>query len=647
MCGIVGIVSSNYTINTTNELIVETIKTIEHRGPDDFGLFQDNFIALGHRRLSIQDLSENGHQPMFTDDKRFCIIFNGEIYNHWELREPIKYKYPFKSLSDTETILYGYIEYGEEIFNKLNGIFALAIYDTLKHEIIIVRDQFGVKPLYFYHNENTFAFASEIKAFECIPDFNRAINYEALVSYLHFLYSPAQATPFLYVKKLLGGYYLKLNAKLFLETVNIQPQFHKYYDIPFNGQYSSKTEEELINELDDKLFEAVKRQLLSDVPVGFFLSGGLDSSAIVAMAKRINPDKKLKCYTIDSGDSKSEGFSNDLDYAKLVAKHLDVDLEIVDGKVEILRDFDKMIYHLDEPQADIAPLHVLNICTKARQQGYTVLLGGTAGDDLFSGYRRHQALNYEKYFDKVPLFGRKLLKAFSNNLNNNNATKRRLKKVLNDIEKNKIERIAGYYAWIDLAKNKSIFSDEVKIYIESYNPSKLLIESLSNIPSELSSLNQMLYWEMKYFLTDHNLNYTDKLSMAVGVEVRVPFLDKELVEFSTRIPPELKMKGKTTKYLLKKMMERYLPKEVIYRPKSGFGAPVREWILNDLKSIIDTNFNDENLKQIGIFDKNEIQKLVKENQEGKIDVSYTILALLSITSWFKQFATRTNIVSNL
>ncbi len=642
MCGIAGIISKN-----NNSIIDDCLQRIAHRGPDDNGTFQDNFIALGQRRLSIQDLSSNGHQPMFTQDKRYCIIFNGEIYNHWEIRKLLEAKYTFKSRSDTETLLYGFVEFGEEIFSQLNGIFAFVIYDTFTHDCFIVRDQFGVKPLYFYHNEKTFAFASEIKAFECIPDFNHAIDYEALVNYLHFLFSPSQATPFLYVRKLLGGYYLKINAKLFLETANFQPQFHRYYEIPFNGQYSTKTEEELIDELDDKLFEAVKRQLLSDVPVGFFLSGGLDSSAIVAMAKRINPDKKLKCYTIDSGDNKSEGFSNDLDYAKLVANHLDVDLEIVDGKVEILRDFDKMIYHLDEPQADIAPLHVLNICKKARHQGYTVLLGGTAGDDLFSGYRRHQALNYEKYFDKIPLFGRKLLKAFSNNLSNKNATKRRIKKILNDIDKNKIERIAGYYAWIDLAKNKNIFSDEVNKHIESYNPTKLLIESLRNIPFELSSLNQMLYWEMKYFLTDHNLNYTDKLSMAVGVEVRVPFLDKELVEFSTRIPPELKMKGKTTKYLLKKMMERYLPKEVIYRPKTGFGAPVREWILNDLHSLIDVNLSNENLLKISIFDNNEIQKLIKENQEGKLDNSYTILALLSIASWFKQFVIKTNISSNI
>jgi asparagine synthase (glutamine-hydrolysing) len=637
MCGIIGVIAQK-----NQGFIQEGLEKIAHRGPDDSGLFSDDFIAFGQRRLSIQDLSSNGHQPMFSQDGRYCIIFNGEIYNHWDIRKPIEKKYPFKSSSDTETILYGYIEYGENVFNQLNGIFALAIYDTQTQDCIIVRDQFGVKPLYYYQKNNVFAFSSEIKALSFLPNFDTTLDHKALVNYLHFLYSPAEKTPFLNVKKLLGGHYIKFNAKEFLasKTNEAAPiQTIKYYDIPFDGQYSTKSEAELIDELDEKLFNAVKRQLLSDVPVGFFLSGGLDSSAVVAMAKKAMPGKKLKCYTIDAGEIEAEGFANDLHYAKLVAQHLDIDLEIVEGKVEIIQDFDKMVYHLDEPQADAAPLHVLNICKKARQQGYIVLLGGTAGDDLFSGYRRHQVLEYEKYFEKIPLVGRRLLKRISSSalLNSNNSTIRRIKKTLNDIDKTKLERMTGYYAWLNLDKNKKLFNSNIQKEIESYNPSDILINSLKNIPSETSELNQMLYWEMKYFLTDHNLNYTDKLSMAVGVEVRVPFLDKELVEFSVKIPPELKLKGKTTKYILKKVMERYLPNEVIYRPKSGFGAPIREWILKDLKPYINENINHKTLQKIGIFDEKAIQALINDNQSGKIDASYTILSLLAIFSWLKQF----------
>jgi asparagine synthase (glutamine-hydrolysing) len=636
MCGITGIVSQ-----TCLSFIEESTAAIAHRGPDDFGIYQDDYVAFGHRRLAIQDLSANGHQPMFTADKRFCIVFNGEIYNHWEIREPLKEKYDFKSSSDTETILYGYLEYGEAIFAKLNGIFALAIYDTQTHDIILVRDHFGVKPLYYYQKNNTFAFASEIKALTVLPDFDQTIDHEALVNYIHFLYSPGEKTPFQYVKKLLPGHFIKFNVEEYFanpQSALAKTQPVKYYELPFKGEYSTKTEAELIDELDEKLYQAVKRQLLSDVPVGFFLSGGLDSSAVVAMAKKALGDKRLQCYTIDTGESNNrDGFANDLDYAKMVAKHLDVDLEIVQGAPDVINDFDKMIYHLDEPQADIAPLHVLNICKKAREQGYVVLLGGTAGDDLFSGYRRHQALQYEKYFRLIPSPFRSVLKKVSSRMNSENSMLRRAKKILTDIDKTKLERMAGYYAWVDIENNLNLFKDNIKKELQNHKPSEYLIESLKNIEEEKSELNQMLFWDMKYFLTDHNLNYTDKLSMAVGVEVRVPFLDTELVEFSTTIPPSLKLKGVTTKYILKKVMERYLPKEVIYRPKTGFGVPLRDWIINDLNLFVENNLILNNHTAKTIFDTHQIKQLLSKNKDGRIDASYTILSLTAINAWYKQF----------
>ncbi len=635
MCGISGFVT-----NENKDLIHESIAKIAHRGPDGSGIFIDEYIALGHRRLAIQDLTENGKQPMFTADGQYCIIYNGEIYNHWEIRETIKNKYPFISTSDTETILYGYIEYGDKIFNMLNGIFALAIYNTQTFDCILVRDQFGVKPLYYYQKGNYLAFSSEIKALKVIPDFDETLNNESLISYIHFLYSPGNNTPFKYVKKLLPGHLLKFNA---VELINSKGKstikIKKYYEIPFNGKYFDKSEEELIDELDTLLFNAVKRQLISDVPIGFFLSGGLDSSAVVAMAKKAMPQKKLKCFTIDYGDINDEGFTNDLAYAKQVAEHLDVELEIVDGKVDIIRDFDKMIYHLDEPQADTAPLHVLNISKIARKQGYTVLLGGAAGDDLFSGYRRHQALIFEKYFEQIPLPIRKFLNRISKNslFKSNSSFIRRIKKVLSNIQKSKLERMAGYFGWVNIDINKNLFKDSFRKSIESYNPENILINSLENIPNEKSELNQMLFWELKYFLVDHNLNYTDKLSMAEGVEVRVPFLDKDLVEFSTKIPPNLKLKNNVTKYLLKKVMERYLPKEVIYRSKSGFGTPIREWSRNELKEYINENLNSKTLDQAKIFNVKTVHKLISDNLKGKIDGTYTILSLISIVSWLKLF----------
>lgn len=630
MCGIIGIIHPE-----ASKFIDAANRRIKHRGPDSSGVFKGEGIALGHQRLSIIDLSANGAQPMWSADGRYVMIFNGEVYNHQDFRPALQQKYAFKSSSDTETILYGYIEYGKDFFKRLNGIFALSIFDTQTNNLIIVRDQFGIKPLYFYHKNDTFLFGSEIKSFLEVSDFDYNIDYKAIVNYLNFLWSPGERTPFQYVKKLLPGHLMQLNVKN-LGHINIE----KYYEIPFDGNYSHKTEKELIDELEEKLFNAVKRQLLADVPVGFFLSGGLDSSAIVAMAKKVVPEKRLKCYTIDlGGDGNSQdGFTDDLPYAQKVAKHLDVDLEVIKITPDITKEFDRLIYHLDEPQADPAPINLLYICEQARKDGNIVLLGGSAGDDLFSGYRRHQAILIEqKYFDKVPNFVLRLVKKIVFSLNAKNASVRRARKLLKDADLPQVKRHANYFSWLPLEQIKNLFSKEKRTEIEHFDPNQYLIDALQYIPKEKNQLNQMLFWELKYFLVDHNLNYTDKMSMATGVEVRVPFLDLELVEFSTKIPPHLKLKGTTTKYLLKKVMERYLPNEIIYRSKSGFGAPVRQWITGPLRPKVVELLNSKIVNEANIFDKKAIQQLIEDNQEGKIDASYTVWSLLSIDNWFKQF----------
>jgi asparagine synthase (glutamine-hydrolysing) len=631
MCGIVGIVSRN-----ASEYIQTFTHKISHRGPDDFGYFVSKNISLGHRRLSIIDLSSNGHQPMYSLDNNYVVVFNGEIYNHLEIRKSLEEKYKFKSQSDTETVVYGYIEYGVKFFNMLNGIFALSIFNKLTQELIIVRDQFGVKPLYYYLDSENLIFSSELKSFANYSGLKNDINYSSLVNYINYLWSPGEMTPFANVKKLLPGHYMILNVNDLATVSNT-----KYYDINFDGKYFENNEEELIDRLDELLENAVRRQLLSDVPVGFFLSGGVDSSLIVAYARKINPTSKIECFTIDSGvDTSSEGFSDDLEYAKIVAKHLDVNLNIIDADIDIVRDFDKMIYHLDEPQADAAPLNVLNICKEARKNGFKVLLGGTAGDDLFSGYRRHKALKLEKYYKLFPVWLLKIYKKLVSNLNSKIPLFRRLRKASENVDKSKLERMTGYFSWIPLHINKSLFALNIQDKIKDYKPDNYLADILHNIPEEKSDLNKMLYWEMKSFLVDHNLNYTDKLGMAVGVEIRVPFLDLELVEFSTKIPPSLKMKGNTTKYLLKKVAERYLPNEVIYRKKTGFGAPIRKWITTDMDSMINDRLSRSNIEAQGLFNFEAVFDLIEKNKKGEIDASYTIWSLLAIESWYTQFVNK-------
>ncbi len=622
MCGIIGY----YGDYVSKFMEKPRLDLIKHRGPDNHDYVQGKRYFLGHTRLSIQDTSQLANQPMISDDKSFVLIFNGEIYNHRELRKELLSTVNFKSSGDTETLLYGLIKYGVDFIDKLNGIFAFSFLNTVTGDIIISKDHFGVKPLYYHLNDKEIYFSSELKAICSFDRVKPSIDKSALKNYINFLWSPGEKTPFNEFKKLLPGTYLKGNIHKIKDL-----EMHRYYSVPFNGQYLlNETENDLIVKLENHLLKAVKRQMLSDVPIGFFLSGGLDSSILVAMARKLNPKKKINCYTI-SLDS-TDGFTNDLSYARKVAEYLKVSLNVVDARTDILKNFDKVIYHLDEPQADPAPINVYNICRAARKDGIKVLIGGTAGDDIFSGYRRHQALNFASTIERTPKFIRKSIKNISLKLNGKSSFIRRFKKLSVNIEKSKEDRMMGYFSWIDHTRLRDLFLEPNDYNCYSY------FENLNKfILHEKSDLNKMLFWEINTFLTDHNLNYTDKLSMALGVEVRVPFLDKDLVEFSTNIPPNFKLKGNETKYLLKKVAEKYLPKEVIYRSKTGFGAPVREWILNDMDDLINDYLGKETITNRGIFNFEKISELIKDNKSGKIDASYSIWSLLAIESWMRQF----------
>ncbi len=632
MCGIIGVVGK-----FERENFIKALSKVAHRGPDHTGIYHDTNVSLGHQRLSIQDLSENGNQPMFSKDGRFVIVFNGEIYNHVEIRQSLG-EFDFKSSGDTETVLYAYIKYGEESLNMFNGIFSFSVFDLQTKELFIARDHFGVKPLYLYQDENLFLFSSEIKAFLSLP-IQFDLDKEALMNYLSYLWSPGEKTPFKLVKKLLPGHYLKFIVSEYKQAIPIS-----YYQPSFKGEYLPDSEEELINQLDQLLVNAVERQMLSDVPVGFFLSGGLDSTLLVAIAKKIYPENNFPCFTIDIDfeNGNAEGFADDLTYAKKAADYLKVDLHIVKANIDIVDSFDQMIWHLDEPQADAAPINVLNIAHLARQKGIKVLIGGTGGDDLFSGYRRHKALLLESILGKVPQGIGKLCKKIISFLPIKSALLRRIRKISENMDLPQISRMKGYFKWLPSERVYSLFNKSTQQELKGYDPSLYFDELLHQIPLEKSLLNQMLYWELKTFLVDHNLNYTDKMGMATGVEIRVPFLDTILVEFSQKLPPTMKMNGKETKYILKKVAERYLPKDIIYRPKTGFGAPVRKWITEDMSNMLEQRLSKSNLEKQGIFDYDAVWKLIRDNKENKIDASYSIWAILAIESWITQFKINKN-----
>lgn len=625
MCGIIGAIN--------HQLDKESLVRIAHRGPDDTGWFEHKNVTLGHVRLSIQDVSEMAHQPFLSKDGNTVMVFNGEIYNHWEIRKELEGKgVKFKSTSDTETVLEGYLMYGTEIFEKLNGIFALCIYDLITEKAVLARDRFGVKPLYYSFLNNEFQFSSELKALK----FDGAhLDHEAMANYIKFLWSPGKSTPSKEIKKLLPGEYCTISNHN--GEISIQSEF--IVTKKFDGTRHSVSEEELVDRLDALLVQAVQRQLLSDVPVGFFLSGGLDSSLLVAIAKKLQPSEDIQCFTIDTtAFAKSEGFSNDLDYARLVANHLDVKLEVVSSDVDIAKDFDRMIWHLDEPQADPAPLNVLNISKRAAEMGFKVLIGGAGGDDVFSGYRRHQMLKYEVNILKIPQFLFNILGSLGNAVRPSTPNKRRLKKLLSTFKKPKEDRLFTYFDWLDWKTVKSLFKPEVKKQLDELDEYSFFRSKLMDIPLEKETLNQMLHLEMSSFLVDHNFNYTDKMGMAAGVEIRVPFLDNDLVDFSYQIPTEYKLRNNVTKYILKKVAERYLPNEVIYRSKAGFGAPVRKWVTEDLSGLVESRLSRENIEKQNIFEHSKVNALVESNKKGDIDASYSIWAILAIDSWVRQFA---------
>lgn len=631
MCGIVGAIDPNIT----EQQLQKAMQLMAHRGPDDNGTFSDTPLRLGHLRLAIQDLSELASQPMQSSDGRYTIVYNGEIYNHWYIREELIQKgISFRSSSDTETLLQAYIVYGAQVLQKLNGMFAFAVYDSHTRNIFIARDNFGIKPLYYYHKDGKFYFASEIKVLTAFSNLDKKLNNEALFQTLMLQWQIADNTGFKHVRKLLPGHCMQLNIDN-TETWTIK----KWYQLPFTGQYEQLSESAWIARLDNVLTQSVKQQLLSDRPLAYFLSGGLDSSLLLAIAHKITGQKKQHCYTIDAGTAfQQEGFSNDLFYAKQIAQQLDAELRVIPAASNIMQDFDQMIWQLDEAQADIAPLLVQQIAMQADKEGFKVLMSGTGADDVFSGYRRHQALYYQQRLNTLPLFVKKGIKNIASLLPESTAT-RRLKKLTAYITANQQEQIVASFYWANQQEALNLFPKDYRQTINQFSIEQYFDALLTEIPNEHNKLNQMLYYEMNSFLPSHNLNYTDKMSMSAGVEVRVPYLDRVLTELSYSIPPELKMQGITTKYLLKKVAEQYLPKSIIYRSKTGFGAPVRSWVQSDtgFQSIIEDRLMDRSFIGRGIFDQKAIMQLINDTIQNKRDGSYTILSLLAIESWLRQF----------
>jgi asparagine synthase (glutamine-hydrolysing) len=431
---------------------------ISHRGPDDADslVLASDGVGLAHRRLSIIDLSSAGRQPMWDSTRSVCIVFNGEIYNYRELRDALERdRFAFSSHTDTEVILNLYLRDGDSMLAKLNGIFAFALWDTRSRSLLVARDGLGVKPLYCATTRRGFLFASELKAVVRAPDVARSLDMDAVRQYTRFLWCPAPQTMLQGVRKVLPGHAMWVKDGIIAKE-------WEFYDLPFMGDPSITSDAEAIASTRETIETAVRRQMVADVPVGAFLSGGLDSSAVVAFARNHKQAEPLRCFTIGftEGATGAEGIPDDLPYARVVAKALGVALEEVNVAPASMDDLSSMVYQLDEPQADLAPLNVGIISRAAREAGIKVLLSGAGGDDIFSGYRRHQSLKLEPVWSWLPQPARGALRQLSQRVPSRHPTLRRAVKVFGQAHRSPNERIASYFYWIDPERGDSLFAGD-------------------------------------------------------------------------------------------------------------------------------------------------------------------------------------------
>ena len=632
MCGIAG-----FSGRFDHSLLSKMNRILAHRGPDDEGEWVDReaSIGLAHRRLSIIDLSQDARQPMTNEDGTLRLVYNGELYNYQGLREELLDKgHHFHSRSDTEVLLHLYEEEGPEMLPRLNGIFAFALWNGRERELFLARDGVGVKPLYYTETASGFLFASEMKALLLSAEVSRDLDLVALHHHLAYLWAPAPRTMLRGVSKLPPGYaFLVRQGRIRREWA--------YYDLPYDGRRVKSDEEEIAATLQSQVEDAVRRQMVSDVPVGALLSGGLDSSAVVAMMRRARPDFRPRCYTIAFSDVQDlDGSPPDLPYARRVAQHLDVDLHPINVGPDMIGRLERLLFHLDEPQADPAPINTLLIAEQARQDGIKVLLSGTGGDDLFSGYRRHRALELEWVWGWLPLVLRRGLAGWANQGSGNGVWLRRLHRALAYADLPAENRMIAYFFWTSEQVRRSLYTAELSQALNGVDTAEPLRSSLRRIPKEDDRLNRMLYLEGKHFLADHNLNYLDKAAMAVGVEIRVPLLDLEVVKLAVTIPPALKRRGLAGKYILRKAMESYLPPEVIHRPKTGFGAPLRRWLRQELRGKVEDALSEKSLRQRGLFRPEAVHALLTQDRQGRVDAAYTIFALLCVELWCRLFVDR-------
>ena len=620
MCGITGIIDWSDNLIDERRLKAMT-STLAHRGPNHSNVWTDNIAGLGHARLSIIDLSSSANQPMFSLNKRYVIVFNGEIYNYLEIQEQLtKEGVIFRTQSDTEVVLSAYIKWGKKAINQFNGIFAFAIWDSKKKEAIIARDHFGVKPFYYYMLDSGLVFGSEIKAIHASGKYKARVNTQALSEFTYFGVSLGSNTLFDGIKKLLPGHYMIINQK----EVNIS----QYWSINNITQIEKINKQEVVAKIRFLLEAAVKRQLISDVPVGIFLSGGIDSSAVTAFASK-HYKGKLNTYSV--GFDFDKGI-NELPRAKRVASFFGTshnELNISGSNIENV--IELLVWHHDEPFSDAANIPLFLLC-KELNGNPRVVLQGDGGDEIFGGYNRYALMVNEKSLKVLSHF-KKIVGLFPNE------SAKRLTRILYAFGQNESSLIMANLLTMDtFKKNLSfLFSSYWKDEIVNKDPF-LRYRIIENQFHQLDSVQKMLYTDTTILLPDVFLEKVDKSTMAFSIESRVPFLDKELSEYVISLPSNLKVKYNDKKHLLKLALRGIVPNEVLDGPKTGFGVPYSYWLATSLYEYSNRIFSIETKRADSFFDKRHIFSLLCSHKRNPTQQTGFILwKALNLSIWHQYY----------
>jgi asparagine synthase (glutamine-hydrolysing) len=605
-----------------NAAVHRMCQAIVHRGPDDEGIFVKAGVGLGMRRLSIIDLA-GGHQPVFNEDKTIWVVFNGEIYNFLELRAELEKRgHRFYTHSDTEVIVHLYEDMGADCVKKLRGMFAFALYDERRGKLLMARDRLGKKPLHYALSGGRLLFGSEIKCILAVAPELASVNHEALLQYMYFGYVPDPITAFLPIKKLPPGHLLEFEAG----EVGVR----QYWDLPEYGTHQPRSEEECLEELEWRLAEAVRIRLISDVPLGALLSGGTDSSTVVALMARAS-SKPVKTFSI--------GFShddfNEAHYARIVAKRFGTEHHELVLEPDVLETVETLTSSLEEPFGDSSMLPTYFVSCMARKH-VTVALSGDGGDELFAGYDRYGIHLRRKIFERIPqsmwgMYRKHVYPRLPENM--------RGRKFSYNVSLPWRERYVDGISFVpSFERDMPLLSPEFRVVLRTAgNPEDVMYRYFDQAPAK-DPVSQMLYVDTKTYMVADILTKVDRMSMATSLEVRVPILDHQFVEWVTGLPTEWKLRGGQQKYILRKLAERVgVPREALYRPKQGFAMPLVHWIRNELKDLIMTVLLEPRTLQRGYFNPDGIRRLLDEHFRERRDHSGRIWRLLIFELWHRNF----------